>query len=115
MKPNTNSLLQPPDQKIPRASMHLSAWMTVFLVAACGLLAANIYYAQPLVGLIGESLGLPRAATGLIVTMTQIGYGAGLLLIASARGLVREPPPDLVCARTMVIKKGRVYETSYKQ
>jgi len=82
MKPNTNSLLQPPDQKIPRASMHLSAWMTVFLVAACGLLAANIYYAQPLLSLIGESLGLPRAATGLIVTMTQIGYGAGLLLIA---------------------------------
>nr|WP_265290008.1 MFS transporter [Verminephrobacter eiseniae] len=55
--------------------------MTVFLAAACGLLAANIYYAQPLVGLIGESLGLPRAATGLIVTMAQIGYGAGLLLI----------------------------------
>ncbi|ABM56809.1 MFS transporter [Verminephrobacter eiseniae] len=81
MKPNTNSLLQPPDQKIPRASTHLSSWMTVFLAAACGLLAANIYYAQPLVGLIGASLGLPRAATGLIVTMTQIGYGAGLLLI----------------------------------
>jgi len=77
--------------------MHLSAWMTVFLVAACGLLAANIYYAQPLVGLIGESLGLPRAATGLIVTMTQIRLRRGSVVDRSARGLVREPPPDLVC------------------
>lgn len=59
----------------------MTTWMTLFLATASGLLAANIYYAQPLAGLIGESLGLPRAATGLIVTMTQIGYGAGLLLV----------------------------------
>jgi predicted MFS family arabinose efflux permease len=57
-------------------------WRMTFLFAtACGLIAANLYYAQPLVGPIAASLGLPPRAAGLIVTMTQIGYGAGLLLI----------------------------------
>nr|WP_307233089.1 MFS transporter [Pararhizobium capsulatum] len=55
--------------------------MTFLLAAACGLIAANLYYAQPLIGLISSSLGLTPAAAGLIVTLTQIGYGLGLLLI----------------------------------
>ncbi|MDQ0318349.1 putative MFS family arabinose efflux permease [Pararhizobium capsulatum DSM 1112] len=59
----------------------LSPSMTFLLAAACGLIAANLYYAQPLIGLISSSLGLTPAAAGLIVTLTQIGYGLGLLLI----------------------------------
>jgi len=59
----------------------VSRGMTFLLAAACGLIVANIYYAQPLVGPISASLGLSAGAAGLIVTMTQIGYGAGLLLI----------------------------------
>lgn len=59
----------------------ISAALTLLLGAACGLIVANLYFAQPLAGPIGEALGLSHAATGLIVTLTQIGYGAGLLLI----------------------------------
>jgi predicted MFS family arabinose efflux permease len=59
----------------------VSKGMTFLLAAACGLIVANIYYAQPLIGPISASLGLSAGAAGLIVTMTQIGYGAGLLLI----------------------------------
>ena len=59
----------------------LAPWITVLLAAACGLIAANIYYAQPLAGLIAATLGLPPSAAGLVVTLTQLGYGAGLLLI----------------------------------
>jgi predicted MFS family arabinose efflux permease len=55
--------------------------MTFLMALACGLIAANIYYAQPLAGPIAASIGLPAHATGLIVTLTQIGYGLGLLLI----------------------------------
>jgi predicted MFS family arabinose efflux permease len=55
--------------------------MTLLLAVACGLIVANLYYAQPLAGPIGAALGLPPAATGLIVTLTQVGYGVGLLLI----------------------------------
>jgi predicted MFS family arabinose efflux permease len=68
--------------------------ITLLLAFACGLLAANIYYAQPLAGPIGASLGLSPSATGLIVTLTQIGYGAGLLFIV--------PLGDLVESRKLV-------------
>lgn len=65
----------------PPATSAMSAGMTFLMAAACGLIAANLYYAQPLAGPIAASIGLPVHATGFIVTLTQIGYGLGLLLI----------------------------------
>ena len=65
-----------------------SGWITLLIAAACGLIAANIYYAQPLVGLISSELGMTPGAAGLIVTMTQIGYGAGLFFLVSLADLV---------------------------
>jgi len=59
----------------------ISSWLTMLLAFACGLIAANIYYAQPLIGPISADLGLSEQAGGLIVTLTQIGYGVGLLLV----------------------------------
>ena len=59
----------------------VATWLTLLLAAACGLIAANLYYAQPLAGPISAALGLTPQATGLIVTLTQIGYGLGLLLV----------------------------------
>ncbi len=49
--------------------------------AACGLVVANIYYSQPLIGLIAPAVGLHPGLAGLIVALTQLGYGAGLLLL----------------------------------
>jgi predicted MFS family arabinose efflux permease len=69
--------------------------MTLLLAFACGLIAANLYYAQPLAGPIGAALGLSPGATGLIVTLTQIGYGAGLLLVV--------PLGDLLETRRLVL------------
>lgn len=59
----------------------ISPWLTLLLATACGLIAANLYYGQPLAGPISAELGMSPAAAGLIVTLTQIGYGLGLLLI----------------------------------
>src|SRR5208337_215047 len=59
----------------------LPAWLSLLIALACGLIVANIYYAQPLVGPISASIGLSPQAAGLIVTMTQIGYGVGLLFV----------------------------------
>lgn len=72
----------------PSSPAGISAAMTFVMAAACGLIAANIYYAQPLAGPIAESIGLPIHATGLIVTLTQIGYGIGLLLVVPLGDLV---------------------------
>lgn len=57
------------------------ARLSWLLACACGLTAANLYYAQPLAGSIGADLGLSPEATGLTVMLTQLGYGAGLLLL----------------------------------
>ena len=51
------------------------------MATACGLIVANIYYAQPLIGPIASQLGIPISGAGLIVTLTELGYGFGLLLI----------------------------------
>ena len=63
------------------AGIVASRSLTLLLAAACGLIAANVYYVQPLAGSIGEAIGLSPQASGLVVTLTQVGYGAGLLLI----------------------------------
>ncbi|WP_040952695.1 MFS transporter [Gorillibacterium massiliense] len=59
----------------------VSNWILFMLAASCGLIVANLYYAQPLVGPISSATGLSPDAAGLIVTVTQIGYVAGLLFI----------------------------------
>lgn len=59
----------------------ISTWMMFLLAAACGLIVANLYYAQTLVGPIRSSTGLSSTAAGLIVTLTQVGYVVGLLFI----------------------------------
>lgn len=65
----------------PRAEQGISRALTLLIATACGLIVANIYYAQPLAGPISQTLGMSPQSAGLIVTMTQIGYGLGLLLI----------------------------------
>ncbi|MDP9809547.1 putative MFS family arabinose efflux permease [Rhizobium tibeticum] len=77
------------------APQTISPLMTFLFAAACGLVAANLYYGQPLAGPISASLGFTPAATGLIVTLTQIGYGLGLLLIV--------PLGDLLENRRLVL------------
>ncbi|TDX77800.1 putative MFS family arabinose efflux permease [Neorhizobium sp. R1-B] len=79
----------------PAAPSAMSAGMTFIMAAACGLIAANLYYSQPLAGPIAASIGLPAHATGLIVTLTQIGYGLGLLLIV--------PLGDLLENRRLIV------------
>lgn len=73
----------------------LSGGMTLLLAAAAGIIVANLYYAQPLVGPIGAALGMPPAATGLVVTLTQVGYCLGLLFIV--------PLGDLLENRRLIV------------
>jgi predicted MFS family arabinose efflux permease len=63
------------------AEAAVPAWMTVLLATACGLIAANLYYAQPLISLIAPAVGIDKSVASLIVTLTQSGYCAGLVLL----------------------------------
>ncbi|NTJ67128.1 MFS transporter [Agrobacterium rhizogenes] len=82
-------------ESTPLPEKTISPLLTFMFAAACGLVAANLYYGQPLAGPISQSLGFTPAATGLIVTLTQIGYGLGLLLIV--------PLGDLLENRRLVL------------
>jgi predicted MFS family arabinose efflux permease len=69
--------------------------MVLLLAVACGIVVANIYVAQPLVGMIGPAVGLGPHLASLIVSLTQIGYAAGLLLLV--------PLGDLLENRRLVV------------
>jgi predicted MFS family arabinose efflux permease len=78
-----------------RRATDVPAWLVLLLAASCGLIGANVYYAQPLIAPIAADLGLSAHASGLIMAVGQIGYGAGLLLVV--------PLGDLLENRRLVV------------
>lgn len=72
----------------PVATETLSQSLTLLLALAVGVIAANLYYAQPLTALMASSLGLDIASAGLVVTLTQFGYGLGVLFLVPLGDLV---------------------------
>lgn len=62
----------------------------IFILAiSCGSLAANIYYAQPIVQFIAEYLNISSDLSGLLTTLTQIGYALGLFFIVPMADLFK--------------------------
>jgi predicted MFS family arabinose efflux permease len=59
----------------------MTSALTLVFAVATGAAVGNLYWAQPLLALIGRDLHVSAASTGLLVTLTQIGYAAGILLI----------------------------------
>lgn len=55
--------------------------VTIVLAAATGLSVANIYYSQPLLGLIANAFHTSRGTAAITVTATQLGYAAGIVLL----------------------------------
>jgi len=51
------------------------------MALATGLLVASLYYAQPLLATLAQAFRVTPAEAGWIVTLTQLGYALGLLLI----------------------------------
>lgn len=68
--------------------MQMSKGLTLLLGTAVGMIVANLYYAQPIVALIAGSLEINPALAGMILMLTQIGYGAGVLFLVPLGDIV---------------------------
>ena len=63
----------------PTASMPLS--LNIFLAFAVCLILSNLYGLQPVLADIARDIGLAGSSAGLVITMAQIGYCTGVLLL----------------------------------
>ena len=71
----------------------------VLMSAAVGLCVASNYYAQPLLDTIGRDLRLSAASAALVVTVAQVGYALGLVLVLPLGDLMERR--RLVCGLTL--------------
>ena len=75
-------------------SSGVSRGLVLLLATACGLSVANLYYAQPVLDAIAKTFVTNSGTAGLVVTLGQIGYALGLVLLV--------PVGDLVSRRRLV-------------
>ncbi|HEV7959052.1 MAG TPA: MFS transporter, partial [Acidimicrobiales bacterium] len=68
--------------------------LILLFAVACGLSAANLYYAQTVLGSIAKSFHSGSATVGLTVTLAQVGYALGLALLV--------PVGDIIARRKLV-------------
>jgi len=75
---------------------HLPRGLVALMALACGAAVANIYYAQPLLSTIAHDFSVSDGTAGLLVTASQVGYAAGLVLLV--------PMGDLLERRRLITR-----------
>jgi predicted MFS family arabinose efflux permease len=79
---------------IPSTKSAMTPSLVALFAVACGISAANLYYAQPLLPQISRDLHVGSGSSALVITAAQIGYGVGLALIV--------PLGDIIVRRRLV-------------
>lgn len=77
------------------AQKGIPASLKYFMAVACGIMVANLYYCQPLLGDFAEIFEVPEKSAAWINICSQLGYGLGLFFIV--------PVGDMVQRRTLLI------------
>lgn len=60
-----------------------------FMAVACGIMVANLYYCQPLLGDFTKVFGVSESAAAWINIYSQLGYGLGLFFIVPIGDMVQ--------------------------
>lgn len=76
----------------------LSGRTVLMLASGAGFSVASIYYSQPMLAILSGDLHASVTASGLVPTLTQMGYALGILLLA--------PLGDRHDRRTIITIKG---------
>lgn len=63
--------------------------LVVVLALSCGLAAANLYYAQPLLDTLARAFHATPAVASLLVTVAQVGYALGLAFVVPLGDILR--------------------------
>jgi predicted MFS family arabinose efflux permease len=78
------------------AEKGISRAVVVLIAVSTGAVVANLYYAQPVLHSVAQDFHSGSGPASLIITCTQVGYAAGLLLVV--------PLGDLYPRRTLVTR-----------
>lgn len=80
--------------------------LILLFAVACGLSAANLYYAQTVLGSIAKTFHSGSATVGLTVTLAQVGYALGLALLVPVGDIIARrkliPVVLLLCAAGLI-------------
>jgi predicted MFS family arabinose efflux permease len=77
--PSTDESLSQTEMAVVPA--RVSGALIALLAVCCALSVANVYYAQPLLDMLADDFGIARAAIGGVISATQLGCAAALLLV----------------------------------
>nr|WP_255452367.1 MFS transporter [Sporosarcina sp. ANT_H38] len=77
------------------SSSTISRYTELLLAIACGMAVANVYFAHPLLDSIASEFIIEPSTIGIVITITQICYALGLLLLV--------PLGDLLNQRRVII------------
>ncbi|WP_433736585.1 MFS transporter [Pseudomonas putida] len=70
-----------PATQVPHGTVTMTRSMVLLFAFCCGAIVGNLYYAQPIIGLIAPDVGLSNSLASFIVSLTQIGYALGLFFL----------------------------------
>jgi predicted MFS family arabinose efflux permease len=85
-----------PAKAAPTHPVAMSRGLVTLIAVATGAVVANLYYAQPVLHLVAHDFHSGSGLASLIITATQVGYAAGLLLVV--------PLGDLQPRRVLVVR-----------
>lgn len=78
--------------------------MDIAVMTLCtGLIAANLYYCQPLLLLISKEFDIPPGVTGRLNAITQLGYATGLFFLVPLGDLVERKRQILIITVLTII------------
>ncbi|RZT36711.1 MFS transporter [Cupriavidus agavae] len=99
---STHTSAHPPAAHSQPATLPLRT--VLLLAAAAGLSVASLYYSQPMLGVLADSIGASNHDVGLLPTLTQLGYALGILFLA--------PLGDRYDRRRIIVIKAAILATA---